>query len=109
MTIDEAIEYQRNMAEKYKYQLVLNETGHPMYSLGDREISRIERYVEEYTQVAEWLEELKIIKEYDLSIPQHFTQEQSKWIKNYCIQKNKGEEGLIKIVDINILGQKFQM
>lgn len=63
MTIDEAIKRQRDMAEKYKYQLVLNETGHPMYALGDREIPRIKQYVEEYTQVAEWLEELKRYKD----------------------------------------------
>ena len=33
-------------------------------------------------------EELKAIKEMDLSIPQHFTKEQSDWIKSYCIKKN---------------------
>lgn len=64
MTIDEAIKHQRDMAEEYKFQLVLNETGHPMYALGDREIPRIKQYVEEYTQVAEWLEELKTLREY---------------------------------------------
>ena len=42
-----------------------------------------------YKQLAEWLEELKAIKEMDLSIPQHFTKEQSDWIKAYCIQRNK--------------------
>ena len=61
MTIDEAIKHQRDIAEKYKYQLVLNETGHPMYALGDR-VPIIEKYVEEYTQVAEWLEELKQLR-----------------------------------------------
>ena len=30
----------------------------------------------EARQLVEWLEELKIIKEYDLDIPQHFTKEQ---------------------------------
>ena len=35
------------------------------------------------------LEELKVIKEMDLSIPQHFTKEQSDWIKKYCINRNK--------------------
>lgn len=39
--------------------------------------------------LAEWLEELKIIKEMDLLIPQHFTKEQSEWIKAYCIKRNK--------------------
>ena len=28
------------------------------------------------------------IKEIDLSIPQHFTKEQSDWIKTYCIRRN---------------------
>lgn len=28
------------------------------------------------------------IKEIDLSIPQHFTKEQSDWIKAYCIRRN---------------------
>ena len=62
MTIDEAIKNQRYMAEKYKYQLVLNETGNPMFSLGNREIHRIEKYVEEYEQIASWLEKLKAIE-----------------------------------------------
>lgn len=43
----------------------------------------------EEKQIAEWLEELKVIKEMDLSIPQHFTKEQSDWIKKYCINRNK--------------------
>lgn len=34
------------------------------------------------------LEELKAYKELDLEIPQHFTKEQSAWIKKYCIEKN---------------------
>ena len=42
----------------------------------------------EELQIAEWLEELKAIKEMDLSIPQHFTKEQSDWIKTYCIKRN---------------------
>ena len=42
----------------------------------------------EEKQIAEWLEELKTIKEMDLSIPQHFTKEQGEWIKKYCIQRN---------------------
>ena len=41
-----------------------------------------------YEHLAEWLEELKAIKEMDLSIPQHFTKEQSDWIKTYCIKRN---------------------
>ena len=45
--------------------------------------------IELMLQCAEWLEELKVIKEMDLSIPQHFTKEQSDWIKKYCINRNK--------------------
>ena len=37
--------------------------------------------IELMLQCANWLEELKEIKEMDLSIPQHFTKEQSDWIK----------------------------
>ena len=44
---------------------------------------------EEHEQLAEWLEELKAIKGIDLTIPQHFTKQQSEWIKSYCIQRNK--------------------
>lgn len=44
---------------------------------------------EEHEQFAEWLQELKAIKEMDLYIPQHFTKEQSAWIKAYCIHRNK--------------------
>lgn len=35
------------------------------------------------------VEELKAINEMDLEIPQHFTKEQSEWIKAYCIKRNK--------------------
>lgn len=55
-------------------------------------IDRIESQPTAYDvdKLAEWLEELKvIIKEMDLSIPQHFTKEQSDWIKKYCINRNK--------------------
>lgn len=41
------------------------------------------------TKAANGLEELKSYKELDLEIPQHFTKEQSAWIKKYCIEKNK--------------------
>ena len=44
--------------------------------------------IREEKQIAKWLEELKVIKEIDLSIPQHFTKEQSDWIKKYCINRN---------------------
>lgn len=38
---------------------------------------------------ADNVEELKAINEMDLEIPQHFTKEQSEWIKAYCIRRNK--------------------
>lgn len=42
-----------------------------------------------FNEIIEWLEELKAYQQLDLEIPQHFTKEQSDWIKNYCIQKIK--------------------
>ena len=38
--------------------------------------------------IAHAREKAKEIKEMDLSIPQHFTKEQSDWIKAYCIKRN---------------------
>ena len=55
----------------------------------DEAIAKYKNKAEEHEQIAEWLEELKDIKEMDLSIPQHFTKEQSDWIKKYCINRNK--------------------
>ena len=55
----------------------------------DEAIARERQQAEEHEQIANWLEELKVIKEMDLSIPQHFTKEQSDWIKKYCINRNK--------------------
>lgn len=69
MTIDEKIVFERKLAYYYKDNHLKNEA-------------------KEHEQRAEWLEELKAIKEMDLSIPQHFTKEQSDWIKAYCIKKN---------------------
>lgn len=69
MTIDEAI-------EQFKYDAECNRA--------DFDLS----YAEDNEQIAEWLEELKTIKEMDLSIPQHFTKEQIDWIKAYCIRRN---------------------
>ncbi len=57
-----------------------------MSEMNQHEFSDYNNY---HKQIAEWLEELKAIKEMDLSIPQHFTKEQSDWIKAYCIQRNK--------------------
>lgn len=59
-----------------------------------------------HNQIAELLEELKAVKEMDLDIPQHFTKEQSDWIKAYCIGRNiefynKAIHDAIKIVKEN--------
>ena len=76
MTIDEAI-------AKYK-EIANTDVNCPAHC----NIS-CDKCVQESEQLAEWLEELKAIKEMGFSIPQHFTKEQSDWIKAYCIQRNK--------------------
>ena len=63
-------------------------------------------------QIAEWLEELKAIKEMDLSIPQHFTKEQSDWIKTHCIKRNiefynKAIDDFVNACKEDILCQTF--
>ena len=77
MTIDESIKEEQTLYDiaKDKYE-----------KLG---IKNCLKRMEEHKQYIEWLEELKSIREMDLSIPQHFTKEQSDWIKAYCIQRNK--------------------
>ena len=57
-----------------------------MSEMNQHEFSDYNNY---HKQLAALLEELKSIREIDLSIPQHFTKEQSDWIKAYCIQRNK--------------------
>lgn len=79
MTIDEAIARERQQAKEQR-----NHIG----TWDDEYSKKCEVYAEEHEQLAEWLEELKAIKEMDLSIPQHFTKEQSDWIKTYCIKRN---------------------
>ena len=72
LSIDEAIVNEKRRAENCK--------GH--YD------KFVQMEAEEHEQLSEWLEELKAIKELDLDIPQHFTKEQRKWIKSYCIKRN---------------------
>lgn len=67
MTIDEIQEIQTNLMNLKHYNIAPNVL----------------------TKAANGLEELKSYKELDLEIPQHFTKEQSMWIKKYCIEKNK--------------------
>ena len=75
LSIDEAIEMYKKIAN--------TDSNCPRYCMNPCEYC-----VKECKQIAEWLEELKAIKEIDLSIPQHFTKEQSDWIKAYCIRRN---------------------
>lgn len=85
MTIDEAIVHAREVAECRE--------------------DMCEECRAEHEQLAEWLEELKAYQQLDLEIPQHFTKEQSMWIKKYCIERNK--EFYKQAVDdfaINIIG-----
>ena len=79
MTIYEAITRERQLAKEQRSHIG---TWNDEYS------KKCEECAEEHEQLAEWLEELKTIKEMDLSIPQHFTKEQSDWIKAYCIKRN---------------------
>ena len=80
MMIDEAIARERQEAKEQRDYI----------GTFDDEYSKMcEVWAEEHEQIANWLEELKVIKEMDLSIPQHFTKEQSDWIKKYCINRNK--------------------
>ena len=90
LSIDEAIAHAREVAEihrkdndncKYKSQYGCKDCA-DYYSKPCIECA------EEHEQLAEWLGELEAIKEMDLSIPQHFTKEQSDWIKAYCIKRN---------------------
>ena len=108
LSIDEAIARERQQAKEQRSRIG---TWDDEYS------KKCEVWAEEHEQIAEWLEELKaiksdgftddllnmgftkgynkaleelkVIKEMDLSIPQHFTKEQSDWIKKYCINRNK--------------------
>lgn len=85
MTIDEAIAHARDIAAIHRNNDKLNKTlgaNSPYYK------TDCLKCAEEHEQLAEWLKELKAIKEIDLSIPQHFTKEQSVWIKAYCIKRN---------------------
>ena len=81
LNIDEAIAKERQLAERNMILLDSDELVQKSYDTYLR--------AEYHEQLVMWLEELKVIKEMDLSIPQHFTKEQSDWIKKYCINRNK--------------------
>lgn len=115
MTIDEAIQRENNFAEENQKivdtQIVFDDVSLSQLYCDDTEV--IEEHLENYKKcaeyhkkIAEWLEELKAMKEMDLDIPQHFTKEQSDWIKAYCIGRNvefynKAIHDAIKIVKEN--------
>ena len=80
LSIDEAIALERQVAKEQRDHIG---------TFDDEYSKKCEVWAEEHEQIANWLEELKVIKEMDLSIPQHFTKEQSDWIKKYCINRNK--------------------
>ena len=80
LSIDEAIKRERQQAKEQRDHIG---TWDDEYS------KKCEVWAEEHEQIANWLEELKVIKEMDLSIPQHFSKEQSDWIKKCCINRNK--------------------
>ena len=88
MTIDEAIARERELVEMHRNNIVPKEDYHNMPWIDKNNEAR-KRSAEYHEQLIEWLEELKVIKKMDLSIPQHFTKEQSDWIKKYCINRNK--------------------
>lgn len=84
MTLEERIEQ-----EKFKARVDRIKANRRIFHNNDED--KIEAFIlraEEHEQLAELLEELKSIREMDLSIPQHFTKEQSDWIKAYCVRKN---------------------
>ena len=85
MTIDEAIAHAREEAEEIRENIIDGDNLEPYESYCN---AMVAKSAEEHEQLAEWLERLKAIKEMDLSIPQHFTKEQSDWIKIYCIKRN---------------------
>ena len=92
MSIDEAIAIERQQAKEQRSRIG---TWDDEYS------KKCEAWAEEHEQIANWLEELKVIKEMDLSIPQHFTKEQSDWIRKYCINRNF-EVRAVKGAEINV-------
>ena len=81
LSINEAIAREREMTERNLILLDFDELVQKSYDTYLR--------AEYHEQLVMCLEELKVIKEMDLSIPQHFTKEQSDWIKKYCINRNK--------------------
>ena len=84
LSIDEAIAQEREIAEKNRRAMNFESED----NIDDDIKVNFLNCATKHEQFAEWLEELKSIREMDLSIPQHFTKEQSNWIKAYCIKRN---------------------
>lgn len=86
---DEAIANETEMAEGLREQYECMMECSDIFREQKKVFIEQCKYDAEYhEQITEWLKDLKEIKEMDLSIPQHFTKEQSDWIKSYCIRKN---------------------
>ena len=86
MTENEAIAKYKNKAEEHEQLIEWLEELKAIKSDGFTDNLLNMGFTKGYNKA---LEELKVIKEMDLSIPQHFTKEQSDWIKKYCINRNK--------------------
>lgn len=107
MTIDEAIAHEKELAKEIYVEAMLCHANPD-----DGELDDCIQRGKYHEQLAEWLEELKTIKEMDLSIPQHFTKEQSDWIKAYCIKRNiefynKAIDDFVNSCKSNTLCQTF--
>lgn len=85
MSIDEAIAHAREKAKEIRENIIDGDNLEPYESYCN---AMVAKSAEEQEQLSDWLEELKAIKEMDLDIPQHFTKEQSVWIKAYCVKRN---------------------
>lgn len=85
LSIDEVIAHAREKAKEIRENIIEVDNLEPYESYCN---AMVAKSAEEHEQLAEWLEELKAIKEMDLSIPQNFTKEQIDWIKSYCIKRN---------------------
>ena len=89
ITIDEAIANETEMAQGIREQYeCMMECSDIFREKKKVFIEQCKHDAEYHEQLVDLLEELKAIKEMDLDIPQHFTKEQSVWIKAYCIKRN---------------------
>ena len=71
MTIDEAIAREREMAEMHRNDIVPKENYHNMPWI-DKENELNMRSAEEHEQLAEWLEELKFIRQWKSDVMDEF-------------------------------------